>query len=87
MEKRIGTISLLITDRAVIQQVNGILSEFSDVIVARQGIPFRSRSVAVISLIVEGDMDQINTLSGKLGRVSSVEVKTAVAKTYSVENN
>lgn len=81
MEKRIGTITVLVTDRSVTPQINGIISSYAEVVAARQGLPFRDRLVAVISLIVEGDMDQINSLSGKLGRIGGVEVKTAVSKT------
>ena len=80
MEKRIGTISILVADRSVTPQLNGILSRYADIIVARQGLPFRERSVAVISLIVEGDMNQINTLSGTLGKIEGVEARTVVAK-------
>ena len=81
MEKRIGTITILVTDRSVTPQINALLSQHAEVIAARQGLPFRERLVAVISLIVEGNMDQINLLSGKLGRLDGVEVKTVVAKT------
>ena len=81
MEKRIGTITVLVTDRSVTPQINVIISSYAEVVAARQGLPFRDRPVAVISLIVEGDMDQINSLSGKLGRIGGVEVKTAVSKT------
>ena len=81
MEKRIGTITVLVTDRSVTPQINKIISTYAEVVAARQGLPFRDRPVAVISLIVEGDMDQINSLSGKLGRIGGVEVKTAVSKT------
>ena len=81
MEKRIGTITVLVTDRSVTPQINEIISSYAEVVAARQGLPFRDRPVAVISLIVEGDMDQINSLSGKMGRIGGVEVKTAVSKT------
>ena len=80
MEKRIGTITVFVTDRSVTPQINGTLSRYAELIAARQGLPFRDRSVAVISLIVEGDMDEINQLSGKLGRIGGVEVKTVVSK-------
>ena len=80
MEKRIGTITVFVTDRSVTPQINGTLSQYAELIAARQGLPFRDRSVAVISLIVEGDMDEINQLSGKLGRIGGVEVKTVVSK-------
>lgn len=81
MEKRIGTVTVLITDRAVAPQINSIISEYQEIILARQGLPFHERPVAVISLIVEGDTNQINALSGKLGRVGHVEVKAVVTKT------
>ena len=80
MEKRIGTITVFVTDRSVTPHINETLSQYAELIAARQGLPFRDRSVAVISLIVEGDMDEINQLSGKLGRIGGVEVKTVVSK-------
>ncbi len=78
MEKRIGTITILILDRANVSSVNEIISQYHDIILARQGLPFHDRDVAVISLIVEGDSNRINALSGKLGRINSVEVKAVV---------
>ena len=80
MEKRIGTITVFVTDRSVTPHINETLSQYAELIAARQGRPVRDRSVAVISLIVEGDMDEINQLSGKLGRIGGVEVKTVVSK-------
>lgn len=80
MEKRIGTVTVLILDRTVAQQVNTVISQFVDIILARQGLPFHDRAVAVISLIVEGDTNQINALSGKLGKIDHVEVKAVVTK-------
>lgn len=80
MEKRIGTVTVLIKDRTVAPQINSIISTFQEIVLARQGLPFHERSIAVISLIVEGDVNQINALSGKLGRVDNVEVKAVVTK-------
>ena len=80
MEKRIGTITILIRDREVSPSVNQILSEHSGIILCRQGLPFHDRSVAVISLIVEGPMNSINALTGSLGRLANVECKAVVTK-------
>lgn len=80
MEKRIGTITVLLLDRSVAPQINSIISEHQEIVLARQGLPFHERPVAVISLIVEGDVNQINALSGKLGKVDHVEVKAVVTK-------
>lgn len=80
MEKRIGTITLLILDRSKSAEINSIISEFADVVLCRQGLPFHDRPVAVISLIVEGTPDRINALTGKLGRLSGVESKAVLTK-------
>ena len=80
MEKRIGTVTVLVKDRTVAPQVNTVISQYADIVLARQGLPFRDSAVAVISLIVEGDTNQINALSGKLGRIDNIEAKAVVTK-------
>ena len=80
MEKRIGTITILIRDREVSQSVNQLLSEHADIILCRQGLPLHNRPVAVISLIVEGTVNSINALTGRLGRMPGVECKAVVTK-------
>ena len=80
MEKRIGTITVLILDRSRSTEINHLISEFSDIILCRQGLPFHERSVAVISLIVEGTPDRINALTGRLGRLAGVDSKAVLTK-------
>ena len=80
MEKRIGTITILIVDRTKSTEINTIISDYSDLVLCRQGLPFHDRSVAVISLIVEGQPDKINALTGKLGRLEGVETKAVLTK-------
>ncbi|MCR4816911.1 MAG: hypothetical protein K5842_06975 [Bacteroidales bacterium] len=80
MEKRIGTITILLTDRSMSAQINPIISDYSDIILCRQGLPFQQRAVAVISLIVEGSVNQINALTGRLGRIAGAETKAVVTK-------
>jgi len=81
MEKRIGTITALIADRSMAPLVNEIISQHAGIVLARQGLPFHDRTVAVISLIVEGEVNQINALSGKLGKIGGVEAKAVVTRT------
>ncbi|MBQ8703516.1 MAG: hypothetical protein IJ524_03970 [Bacteroidales bacterium] len=80
MEKRIGTITILIKERLQSANINQILSEHADIILCRQGLPFHDSGVAVISLIVEGTVNQINALTGQLGRLPQVECKAVVTK-------
>lgn len=80
MEKRLGIIAVVITEKVSIPTVNDLISTFSDIIIARQGIPMPQKNISFISLIVEAPMDRINVLTGKLGRLSGVEVKNIVRK-------
>ena len=76
MEKRIGNIFILLYSKDAANTVNSILSEFADIILSRQGLPLRERSVNLISIIVEAENNQINSLAGKLGKVKDTKVKT-----------
>ena len=78
MEKRIGTVTLLILDRERSSEINSVISEFADIVLCRQGLPFHDRNVAVISLIVEGNPDRINALTGRLGRLGGVQSKAVL---------
>lgn len=79
METRIGAVIILLNEEVDIQRINSIISEHSDLIIGRQGIPLRDRSVNVISLVLEGDTDRIGSLAGKLGRIAGVKVKSVLA--------
>lgn len=80
MEKRIGSISILISNRDIVPQVNLLLSEYASLVLARQGLPLREQGIHFISLIVEGQMETISALTGKLGRLPQVEAKAMVAR-------
>lgn len=79
-EKRLGVIGIVVEDRQVVPQVNSILSEHGDMIIGRMGLPHQEREVSVISLIVDGTTDQVGSLTGKLGNLPHVTVKSALTK-------
>jgi len=77
MQKRLGIIGIIIQDRnRAAATVNGILSEYGDLIVGRMGLPFRDRGVSIIDLIIEATTDQVGALTGKLGMLDGVQVKS-----------
>ena len=79
MEQRIGAVIILIGEGGDIHRINAIISEHADMILGRQGIPLRDRSCSVISLVLEGNTDLIGSLTGKLGRLPGVKVKSVLA--------
>ena len=87
MEKRIGTISIIIYRREIAQQVNEIISEYSDFILARQGLPLPDKGLNIITLIIETSSDNINALTGKIGRLKDVEVKSIKKKNITNQKN
>jgi putative iron-only hydrogenase system regulator len=79
MSQRIGVIGIVVQDRdRTAARINQILGEYAHLIVGRMGIPYRERNVSVISLIIDGDTDDIGALSGKLGNIKGVQVKSAL---------
>lgn len=81
MDKRVGFIGIIIEDRKkAAHQVNDLLSEHGDIIVARVGLPYRERHCSVITLIVDATTDELGTLTGKLGALDGVSVKSALTK-------
>lgn len=78
MEKRLGVVTILITSKESVRLMNMILSDFGELILARQGLPLRQKGIHVISLVVEGSTDEIGALSGKLGRLEGVQIKSVL---------
>jgi putative iron-only hydrogenase system regulator len=79
VEQRIGAVLILVEEGSDIQRVNEIISEHAPIILGRQGIPLRERSISVISLVLEGNTDRIGSLTGKLGRLPGVRVRSVLA--------
>lgn len=77
-ERRIGVIGIVVENREQAPVINAILGDYAEVIVGRMGIPYRERGLSVISLIVEGSTDEIGAMTGKLGQVGGVRVKSAL---------
>ncbi|MCS5421944.1 MULTISPECIES: TM1266 family iron-only hydrogenase system putative regulator [Psychrilyobacter] len=80
MSKRIATMSIFVENRESIASINKILMDFSEEIISRMGIPYREAGISVIVLILETDNDKIGALSGKIGNLKGVSVKTAAKK-------
>ncbi|MBQ2717432.1 MAG: CopG family transcriptional regulator [Clostridia bacterium] len=84
---KLAVIGIIINgDRSVAENVNKILSSYGDFIVCRMGVPDRVNNIYVISIIVRAELEVISALSGKLGRLSSVKVKSAITDADINEN-
>jgi len=80
MVKRLGVIGIVIENRQVVPQVNAILSDHADMIIGRMGLPHQEKDISIIALIVDGTTDQVGAMTGKLGNLKNVTVKSAMTK-------
>lgn len=80
MEKRIALIGIIVESTSASERINSVLHEFGEYIVGRMGIPYRDRGISIISVVVDAGNDVISSLSGKLGMIDGVSVKTMYAK-------
>jgi len=83
MEKRIGSVIILVTDRTQIPALNKLFTNYCDIIIGRQGVPLHDRKISLISLIVEGTTDEIGALTGKIGRMKGMKVKSVLTSYHS----
>jgi putative iron-only hydrogenase system regulator len=80
MDKRIGVVGIVVEDLQSAGEVNSVLHNYSEIIVGRMGIPYREKDISVISIIVDGTSDEISAMTGKLGKIKAVSVKSAMTK-------
>lgn len=76
MEKRIGSALILVEDNSEVSRLNEILSHHARIIISRQGIPLREKKINLISLVLEGSTDEIGALTGQVGRLRNIRVKS-----------
>lgn len=75
--RRLGVVGIVVADRqSMARKVNEILSDFGEIIVARTGVPYRGRGVAVISVIIDATTNELGALTGRLGMLERVRVKS-----------
>ncbi len=80
METRIALIGIIVENLDVVENVNQILHEYGKYIVGRMGIPYRQKGVNIISIVIDADNNVISSLSGKLGMLEGINVKTVYSK-------
>ena len=77
---KIGVISAILEDaNKCNSEFNEVVASFRGSIKGRMGIPLENE-ISIISIVVTGDLNEINSLTGKLGNIKGVTVKTAISK-------
>ncbi len=80
METRVAVISIILENSKPVEEVNKLISDYSDYVVGRMGIPYKKRGISIISVVMDAPQDVISSFSGKLGTLDGVSAKTAYSK-------
>lgn len=86
MEKRIGAALIVVENKSSVPRLNSLLSEHSEFIIARQGLPLQEKGISVISLVLEGSSQQLNALIGPIGKLNGVSVKSMMMPNKKADN-
>ncbi|MCF6334004.1 MAG: hypothetical protein L3J11_12035 [Draconibacterium sp.] len=79
--KRLGFVGVIIEERKMCSGiVNDVLSQFSELILARTGLPNAKGNTSIITLVIDATPDELGALTGKLGSIQGVSVKSGLAK-------
>ena len=77
MDSRVAVMSIIIDNLDAVEQVNAVLHEYGEFIIGRMGIPYRQRKISIISIALDAPQDTISALSGRIGKMEGVSVKTS----------
>ena len=77
MQTRVAVMAIIVDRPDAVGMLNEQLHEFSEYIIGRMGIPYKTRGISIISVALDAPQDKIAALAGKLGNIKGLSVKTA----------
>ena len=77
METRVAVMSIIVEEADTVEILNSILHEYREYIIGRMGIPYKEKKISIISIAVDAPQNTISAMSGRIGKLSGVSVKTA----------
>ena len=85
MQTRVAVMGIIVENTDSVEQLNHLLHEYGHYIIGRMGIPYRARSINIVSIAIDAPQDVISALSGKIGRLDGISVKTAYSNVLADE--
>lgn len=76
---------IIVEDSTAVEKLNALLHEYAEYIIGRMGLPYKKRNVSIVSIAIDAPQDVISALSGKIGKLQGVSVKTAYSNVIAYE--
>ena len=75
MKYRVAVLSIIVEDTDSVEALNGILAGYREYVIGRMGVPYREKSIFLISVMLDAPEDKINALNGKIGKLKGIQSK------------
>ena len=85
MQTRVAVMGIIVENIDSVEQPNALLHEYGHYIIGRMGIPYRERSINIVSIAIDAPQDVISALAGKIGNLDGISVKTAYSNVLADE--
>ena len=85
MDTRVAGMGIIVEDSGSVPPLNELLHEYADHIIGRMGLPYKKRGVSIVSIAIDAPQNVISALSGKIGKLQGVSVKTAYSNVIAYE--
>ena len=85
VETRVAVMGIIVENPSSVESLNLLLHEYGEYIVGRMGLPYKKRNINIISVAIDAPQDIISSLSGKIGKLDGISVKTAYSGVISYE--
>ena len=85
MQTRVAVLGIIVEKTESVERLNTLLHDFGEHIIGRMGIPYRKRGINIISIAIDAPQDTISELTGKIGSLEGISVKTAYSNIVSEE--
>ena len=85
METRVAVMGIIVEDITAVEALNSLLHEYGKFIIGRMGLPYREKNINIVSIAIDAPQDDISSLSGKIGKLKGVSVKTAYSNVITNE--
>lgn len=85
VETRVAVMGIIIENYSSAEKLNSLLHDYGEYIIGRMGLPYKKRNINIISVAIDAPQDVISALSGKIGKLDGISVKTAYSGVISHE--
>ncbi|MGN1097473.1 MAG: TM1266 family iron-only hydrogenase system putative regulator [Clostridia bacterium] len=79
-ETRVALLGIVVENTDSVEKMNAIFHQYRQYMVGRMGIPYHKKGINIISVAVDAPNDVISTISGKIGMLDGVSIKTVYSK-------